>query len=403
MCVKDGSYPNANTADVQYDVYGSSKTVYYTFYFPGTYVLFVDVYAYDYYCSTDCITITVKDNGENKVTRMIKEVAAEQKADNEYQTVKNLHDWVLDHCSYDKTYTWYSADSIFLLGTGVCNSYSRAFTLLLKEAGIESRRVTGYAFGDPSAGHAWNAVKINGKWYLFDLTWDDSGDTQDGFFRYLYFAVPEEVFSLEHTARKYVGGKVKCTSWTDNYFLYTGEWETYAADVLDDYTACQDFGLHRFWLNLPAFCTQEYDRAVLGTITAYEMNLNQYPDSSGRVLTGEFEYDKRMQVIVGKHNHLGTLQLPESLTAVSGELFTSSAATCIILPDGCTSIGSGAFDGMDLWEIRIPASVPYADLEEAFADDSERNSCILIITPEGSPAQQFAEDHLDQRVYWLSE
>ena len=401
MCVLDGSYPDSRVADVQYDVYQISRKLSYTFYFPGTYVLFVDFHDDNlkkYVWATDAITIHVADGGQNAVTSKIKQVAKENKTNDEFQTVKNLHDWLLDNCTYDTTYTYYSADSIFRLGTGVCNSYSRAFTLLLKECGIDSRRVTGYAFGNPDSGHAWNAVKIYGKWYLFDLTWDDSGNTQDEFRRNLYFAVPEKVFSMEHTARKYVGGNVKCKSWTDNYFIHTGTWETYALDTLEEYREWQDGGLHRFWLEPPQICGNDsYNKAVLGNVTAYELTLTPYPDTSGRALSGTFEYNDVIEEIVGKHNHLGTLTLPEGMTTVPEELFTSSAATCVVLPETCTSIGRGAFDGMDLWEIHVPASVPYSDLEEAFDENPE--SYILIIAPAGSDAVRFAADHGNRFFY----
>ena len=407
MAVLDGSYPNANTADVQYDGgIQTGKSFSYTFWFPGTYVLFVDALWYfddwGYYCwETVQLTIKVSNAGENTVTRMIKNVAAEQKADNEFQTVLNLHNWILDHCTYDYTYTWYSADSIFLLETGVCNSYARAFTLLLKAAGIESRRVSGYAFGDPDAGHAWSAVKINGKWYLFDLTWDDSGDSMDEFTRYQYFAVPEECFSMEHTPRKYVGGKVKCTSLADNYFIHTGKWTNYAELVLNEYRDYQDQGMHNFLLDAQDYGDDGYDYTdcLFGMVTTYGLNHYSYPDSSGRILPGTFEYDG-YYMIKGSHNHQGTLTLPSGISEVSGELFSSTPATCVIIQDGCEAIAPNAFEGMDLWEIHIPESVEEISLD-SFADN--RDSLVLIISPEGSPAYQFAEDHGDDGFIWLPE
>lgn len=407
MCVKDGSYSNPNVADVQYDVAGDSRTVSYTFWFPGTYLLFVDIYQTDsnnnywYGLASDYIVINVQNAGENTVTRMIRRVAAENKTDDEFQTVLNLHDWVIDHCTYDDSYTWYSADSIFLLGTGVCNSYSRAFALLLKEAGIACRRVSGYAFGDPDAGHAWNAVRINGKWYLFDLTWDDSGDSDSGMLRHLYFAVPDKnLFSLEHTAGKYVGGKVTCNSLDDNYFIHTGSWVDYTADTLSQYREWMDMGLHQFWLDPPDVLDDNYARNLFGMIAAYEMNRTEIPDSTGRTYAGEFEYDPWSEMIYGFHYHLGWLVLPENLREVSAEAFSGAQSTYVYIQDGCKSLATGAFEGMDLWEVRIPASVQTVTMD---AFDENRPSVIMIVAPEGSAAYQFAEEHTSDGFICLSE
>ncbi|MBO5143352.1 MAG: hypothetical protein J6C46_10275 [Clostridia bacterium] len=50
---------------------------------------------------------------------------------------------------------------------GVCQSYSYAFNILAHEAGIETVMVTGTF---KNGGHAWNAVKLDGIWYMTDMT-----------------------------------------------------------------------------------------------------------------------------------------------------------------------------------------------------------------------------------------
>jgi transglutaminase/protease-like cytokinesis protein 3 len=41
---------------------------------------------------------------------------------------------------------------------------------MFTEAGLEARIISGIGNG---ASHAWNIVKVEGKWYNIDLTWDD--------------------------------------------------------------------------------------------------------------------------------------------------------------------------------------------------------------------------------------
>ncbi len=62
---------------------------------------------------------------------------------------------------------------------GVCEDYSLLFIEMCKAVGLEAVYVNGYAkFGREEIGkipnssnHAWNAIKINGKWELIDVTW----------------------------------------------------------------------------------------------------------------------------------------------------------------------------------------------------------------------------------------
>ena len=60
----------------------------------------------------------------------------------------------------------------------MCEDYSRLFKAMCDETGLESVMVTGNArdFYKPYRNahdnpHAWNAVKIDGEWYLLDATW----------------------------------------------------------------------------------------------------------------------------------------------------------------------------------------------------------------------------------------
>jgi hypothetical protein len=56
----------------------------------------------------------------------------------------------------------------------VCEGYTRAFKVLCDEAGITCTLVTGTASSSLGTGpHMWAYVKIDGKWYACDVTWDD--------------------------------------------------------------------------------------------------------------------------------------------------------------------------------------------------------------------------------------
>ena len=78
----------------------------------------------------------------------------------------------------------------------VCEGYARCYRRLMKKAGIEAQYVHG-------GGHAWNIVKISGKWYHVDVTWDDEQfDERNSNFkksnRYKYFLCSDAIINKDH-------------------------------------------------------------------------------------------------------------------------------------------------------------------------------------------------------------
>jgi hypothetical protein len=96
-----------------------------------------------------------------------------------YARAKWMHDWLINNADYDHTYTHYKADGVLLRGTGVCDSYSSAYYLLMRALGIPCVRVANDI-------HAWNLIQLGGYWYHVDVTWDDSSPP-GGLLQYTYF------------------------------------------------------------------------------------------------------------------------------------------------------------------------------------------------------------------------
>ena len=89
--------------------------------------------------------------------------------------VKTIHDYVVKLVTYDnslKDHSAYGGLSASKHST-VCQGYALIMYKLLTDAGVPCHYVTGNAGGP----HAWNIVKIKGKWYYLDATWDDPSDT----------------------------------------------------------------------------------------------------------------------------------------------------------------------------------------------------------------------------------
>ncbi|WP_207717337.1 transglutaminase domain-containing protein [Anaerosporobacter faecicola] len=116
-----------------------------------------------------------------------------------YGKVKAIHDYLVNHVSYDTTSTKFSAyDGLFNKST-VCNGYALLYYKMLIEAGVPCRVVTGLGTVDESQMlHAWNLVKINKKWYCVDVTWDDPIGGNRVY--YDYFLKGSSNFDKDHMA-----------------------------------------------------------------------------------------------------------------------------------------------------------------------------------------------------------
>lgn len=99
-----------------------------------------------------------------------------------YGIIKYFDKWICENNYYSSAgldsstsaayFYCHSCYGILLKGYGVCESYALAMTRLLDAVGIRNM----YIVGDAGGGHAWNYVEMpDGKWYLLDSTWNDSG------------------------------------------------------------------------------------------------------------------------------------------------------------------------------------------------------------------------------------
>ena len=119
-----------------------------------------------------------------------------------YQKVKKIHDYVCKLITYKDDYKKCSSMySALKTGKGLCNSYALCMYKLLTEAGVPCKFVGGTAgTGRDSGGHAWNIVKLGGKWYYLDATWDDEGKNK---ISYDYFLKGSSDFDKADPSQKH--------------------------------------------------------------------------------------------------------------------------------------------------------------------------------------------------------
>lgn len=105
--------------------------------------------------------------------------------------IKIIHDWVADNIYYDLD-TFHkgpknadvSYQEVLKTKKTICAGYANLYEKMCEYAGIEILKISGIAKGlDPLGPHAWNAIKLNGKWYIIDTTWSSKNVYERGKFK----------------------------------------------------------------------------------------------------------------------------------------------------------------------------------------------------------------------------
>ena len=103
----------------------------------------------------------------------------------DYEKVRAITDYICENTEYDyvhlndDTYDLkYSTYAALINGTSVCQGYATLFYRMALEAGLDCRVISGVANnGKATEAHAWNIVRVSGKYYQHDVTWiDGTGD-----------------------------------------------------------------------------------------------------------------------------------------------------------------------------------------------------------------------------------
>ncbi|MBO7336110.1 MAG: hypothetical protein J6U42_04140 [Lachnospiraceae bacterium] len=129
-----------------------------------------------------------------EISRLSDEWKLSTKSD--IQKIRTVHDSIISSIAYDNYASAASHTPYGLLSTGlaVCDGYSDTFRIFMLINGIDCITVEGYT---DSTSHAWNQVKLDGKWYNIDLTWDDPVGA-GARLRYNYFLKSDDYFSKTH-------------------------------------------------------------------------------------------------------------------------------------------------------------------------------------------------------------
>lgn len=145
-------------------------------------------YALQYGYKPICKASSSAESIYNKAKTVLREICSDSMSDME--KVRAIYNWMVENVYYDhyivkqtsitnsyenwtKYQSWY-AEGVFDNNVAVCDAYAKAFVIMANIEGIPCVRIVAEKEG---AGHAWNKVYIDEKWYNIDSTFANIGLT----------------------------------------------------------------------------------------------------------------------------------------------------------------------------------------------------------------------------------
>ena len=138
-------------------------------------------------------------------------------ARNDFEKARAIFVWITHNIDYDAANYFRGVlpkigpEDALREGRAVCFGYSGLFEAMARAAGLEAHSVSGkskgYSYqnraGTGAISHAWNAVRLQGNWYLLDTTWgagylDGQRKRFVRRFQPHYFLTPPDAFILDH-------------------------------------------------------------------------------------------------------------------------------------------------------------------------------------------------------------
>ena len=130
------------------------------------------------------------------------------------EAVRRLHDYLASEAEYDdealgerkkgRLISAHSVIGIFSKQCAVCDGISKTVKLVLNSLNIPCIVVAGQsAFEEDNGSHAWNIVKIGGKAYHLDMTWDINL-SRNGRISYEYFLISDQEAARDHEWKRNV-------------------------------------------------------------------------------------------------------------------------------------------------------------------------------------------------------
>ena len=343
-----------------------------------------------------------------------------------------VNDYFCTHYQYDRNYEIYDAYNLFTKKIGVCQAYMLGYRHIMNKLGISNKTVT-----STDMNHTWNVVRVSGKWYHIDVTWNDPLET---------YAVNEKPYRSRH---QYFmcsnGGLDKHYGWLPTvsandtqydaffwedvdvsipvvgdtmYYVYSNstsqqlrKWVvgTSVMPTLHSFNAkwYQWNNRYSYWPGYHGFVGVYDGRVYFSTTKAVysvdddggDLRLSFMPDTSNGYIYDGYMNGSTVYYTIAKE--LNTPQskatqplptdqtwLPRSTATIGQSAFQRSALTWFDGGEGLRTIGSRAFANCAALDI-----VVLGDNVTSIADDAFTGADPVFVCPSGSYAASYANSH----------
>lgn len=354
----------------------------------------------------DSVSLPWNEEDEERTFREIAELTQSLTAGKTTETEKAraIFEWVAENIEYDHTAFEYwlmqrrgdrlteeqdtrltqsgSTGYAFYNRRAICSGYANLANFMLRLAGLPSAYIAGEASNLP---HAWSAACADGRWIIFDATWnlwdmapDDRQIVEeitwpDGIWRMRIYStgqvscflqnrykdisgvtIPSSVNTLDDSAFANCTELTSVTIPSNVIYLKNGVFKGCTAltdvDILDSVT---DMGTWTFWdctalthVTIPDSVTKIGQYTFNGCTALAHVDI---PNSVTEIETDAFK----------NCTALTEVTIPGSMTKLAGHTFEGcTALTDVTFLDGLTDIEGGMFWGCsNLKRVAIPASV----------------------------------------------
>lgn len=271
----------------------------------------------------------------------------------EYEKVLSIFDYISYNSTYDDTivssdessetsftsYTSFYLEGVLYDGVSVCDGFSKTFALLCNMEGIDAVRITGSVYkGTQNEGlHAWNKVKVDGDWYIVDITWTvtktgDNDFTSGGeavnynakeFLSYKYFLVSDSYIAKTHTASDTLRNVSRPAN-NDYYYYSTSTYDGVHNRIIrsdEDFETLVNYMLQHKQYGMEVAFSQEYITLQIYYSTMHDSQLSAackrvktacgFPD--GNILIIGVTTQKVTGNLYGSIYNINLINLPDSI------------------------------------------------------------------------------------------
>lgn len=166
----------------------------------------------------------------------------------DHEKFRVLFRWITNNISYNFSNKSDNADKVVKSKKAVCIGYSSLLSNMCNSVGIECEIIIGYSKTKTdeinkklkNTDHAWNAVKLYGKWYLLDVTWatsykDDKKRKYIKSYNELYFLTPPDIFIKKHYPKdkkwQLLNKPVSKSEFKKAYIYYNGYFDNHITEI----------------------------------------------------------------------------------------------------------------------------------------------------------------------------